>query len=642
MASQVSTAAEPRTPAANTAIMLLKGSCASVLGFKVGRSCVGQRASEGNNGRITVMIGERGAPSPPEIEAILRLCNKAIQDATPVYTFNTSRATADESYGDLHYDKSIPPESVTDLGMVYIPGFVLSASQQTFLTTCDGIGSLEFTKAPKFRKNKKELDFQFKITPPATFPSTPAECPPPAPAEVAPLNENTVRASPESLGVSGDVGAAAPANGKGKGKGGNSPKNGGGKKSASASEAKGESKEESNGGGEGAAVMGSGKGQEVTPWTAEADDQFDYDVLVESFGSFYIEEDIIARVERLTNRRAHRFLRRGLFYSHRDLRQLLDLYERGEKFYLYTGRGPSSEALHLGHLIPFTLTKWLQEAFDVPLVIQLTDDEKFLFKQDLTLERCHELAYANAKDIVACGFDESKTFMFSDLDYIGHMYPVIVNIQKRVTFSTARGIFGFSDSHNIGCQAFPAVQAAPSFPAAFPVPLRGSTDMPCLIPCAIDQDAYFRMTRDVAPKLGYRKPALIHSKFFPSLLGPGGKMSASNDNSSIYLTDTANKIKKKINKHAFSGGQETLELQRELGANIDVDVSITYLTFFLEDDEELEEIKRKYASGEMLTGEVKARLIQVLQELVAEHQERRAKATDAVVRRFMKVRPLVF
>jgi hypothetical protein len=39
--------------------------------------------------------------------------------------------------------------------------------------------------------------------------------------------------------------------------------------------------------------------------------------------------------------RAHRFLRRGVFFSHRDLNLLLDMYERGEKFYLYTGRGPS-------------------------------------------------------------------------------------------------------------------------------------------------------------------------------------------------------------------------------------------------------------------------------------------------------------
>ena len=31
------------------------------------------------------------------------------------------------------------------------------------------------------------------------------------------------------------------------------------------------------------------------------------------------------------------------------------------------------------------------------------------------------------------------------------------------------------------------------------------------------QDPYFRMTRDVAPKLGYIKPALIESSFFPAL-----------------------------------------------------------------------------------------------------------------------------
>ena len=43
-------------------------------------------------------------------------------------------------------------------------------------------------------------------------------------------------------------------------------------------------------------------------------------------------------------------------------------------------QGPSSEALHLGHLVPFMFTKWLQDAFKVPLVIQLTDDEKFLWK----------------------------------------------------------------------------------------------------------------------------------------------------------------------------------------------------------------------------------------------------------------------
>lgn len=55
----------------------------------------------------------------------------------------------------------------------------------------------------------------------------------------------------------------------------------------------------------------------------------------------------------------------------------------------------------------------------MPLVIQLTDDEKFLLKEQLTLEETYRLAYENAKDIIACGFNKDKTFIFSDIDYIG-------------------------------------------------------------------------------------------------------------------------------------------------------------------------------------------------------------------------------
>ena len=67
----------------------------------------------------------------------------------------------------------------------------------------------------------------------------------------------------------------------------------------------------------------------------------------------------------------HPWLRRGIFFSHRDFELILDLYEAKKPFYLYTGRGPSSDALHMGHLIPFMFTKWLQDTFDVPLVIQV-------------------------------------------------------------------------------------------------------------------------------------------------------------------------------------------------------------------------------------------------------------------------------
>jgi hypothetical protein len=80
-----------------------------------------------------------------------------------------------------------------------------------------------------------------------------------------------------------------------------------------------------------------------------------------------IDDDLLQRFERLTGHKPHRWLRRGLFFSHRDFDKILDKYEAGEPFFLYTGRGPSSDALHLGHTVPFSFTKWLQDVFDVPL-----------------------------------------------------------------------------------------------------------------------------------------------------------------------------------------------------------------------------------------------------------------------------------
>ena len=95
-----------------------------------------------------------------------------------------------------------------------------------------------------------------------------------------------------------------------------------------------------------------------------------------------------------------------------------------------------------------------------------------------------------------------------------------------------------------------------------------------------------------------------------------------------------------MNKYAFSGGGTTVEEHREKGGNLDVDVSYKYLSFFLDDDARLEEIGQSYASGQMLTGEIKAELIKVLTEMIQHHQEERAKVTDAMVDEFMNPRQI--
>ncbi len=40
----------------------------------------------------------------------------------------------------------------------------------------------------------------------------------------------------------------------------------------------------------------------------------------------------------MTGVRAHPFLRRGIFFAHRDMAEVLDAHEKGQGFYLYTGR----------------------------------------------------------------------------------------------------------------------------------------------------------------------------------------------------------------------------------------------------------------------------------------------------------------
>eukprot|EP00249_Psilotum_nudum_P004864 c18349_g1_i1 orf=396-1631(-) len=382
--------------------------------------------------------------------------------------------------------------------------------------------------------------------------------------------------------------------------------------------------------------------QIVTPWEVAAKDggRIDYDKIVFQFGCQKLDSFIVQRIEKITGKPAHPFLRRGVFFAHRDFDKILDAYEKGEKFYLYTGRGPSSQSLHLGHLVPFLFSKYLQDSFKVPIVIQLTDDEKCMWK-NLTVEESRHLARENAKDIIACGFDISKTFIFSDFDYVGGVfYQNMIKIAKCVTLNQVRGIFGFTGEDHIGKISFPPVQAAPSFPTSFPHLFGNRKDIRCLIPCAIDQDPYFRMTRDVAPRIGFHKPSLIESLFFPALQGESGKMSASDSNSAIYVTDSVKDIRNKVNKYAFSGGGDTIENHRKYGANLEVDVPVKYLSFFLDSDEELAQIKQEYGAGRMLTGEVKKRLIEVLAQMLERHRKARETVTDEMVDSFMAVRPM--
>lgn len=77
----------------------------------------------------------------------------------------------------------------------------------------------------------------------------------------------------------------------------------------------------------------------------------------------------------------------------------------------------------------------------------MLDDEKFLFKQGLTVDQTRKFSQQNAKDIIAVGFDMSKTFIFSNFDYVGGaFYQNIVKISRQISYNQAKATFGFNES----------------------------------------------------------------------------------------------------------------------------------------------------------------------------------------------------
>jgi len=366
----------------------------------------------------------------------------------------------------------------------------------------------------------------------------------------------------------------------------------------------------------------------VTPWEVKGD--VDYKRLVTEFGLQEIDKKLLERIEKITGK-LHPFLRRQIFFAHRDLKWILDEYDKGNKFFLYTGRAPSGN-IHLGHLVPWMFTKWLQDKFNVELWFQFPDEEKFLFKNNLTLEDTEKYTYENMLDVIALGFDPKKTKFLVDTKNANLMYKEALRVAKKITFSSVKSSFGLDNDSNLGQIFYTAMQAVPAFlPSVI-----AKKNIPCLIPHAVDQDPHFRISRDVVGKLGYYKPASIQCRFLPPLQGTSGKMSASDETTAIYTTDDEKTVRNKIMKYAFSGGRETIEEHRKLGGQPDIDIAYQWLIFFEEDDKKLKKIYEDYKSGKMLSGELKQILVDKINGFLKEHQKKREEAKKIINKYLIK------
>lgn len=354
----------------------------------------------------------------------------------------------------------------------------------------------------------------------------------------------------------------------------------------------------------------------ITPY--EVKGNINYSKLINQFGAQKVTPKLIKKLKKVPL-----LFRRGKVFAHRDFDKIL----KAKKFAIVSGRGVSDK-IHLGHISTMRLVKELQDIYGCYVFIPFSDDEKFLYSDKIKFAKIDKMTKDNMLDIIALGFDPKKTKFVSDLTNMPQdLYNLSIRCAKRITVNTVRSVMGFTGSTNIGINFYPAVQAAHIL---HPTVKQG---LPVVVPVGIDQDAFIKLSRDVAHKLKLTKPAGLFCAYLPGLK-KGGKMSSSDPDSTIYTTDSPATVKRKINKYAFSGGQPTVKAHRKKGGNPDVDVAYQYLTFFLEDDKKLAKIYKDYKSGKMLTGELKQICIDTINKFLKKHQKRR-KAAKKKLKKFM-------
>ena len=366
----------------------------------------------------------------------------------------------------------------------------------------------------------------------------------------------------------------------------------------------------------------------VTPWDVSG--SIDYKKLIEKFGTQLIDQQLLDKFKKVTGKELHPWLKRGIYFTHRAFDNFLDAYAAGEPVFLYTGRGPSTEAMHIGHLIPFIFTKWMQDTFNCPLVIQISDEEKAAFKH-VEFESLHKMGFENAKEIISCGFDVKKTFIFSNRDYrlaCPKYENFTSDFKNNTSIKSIQSIFGLNEKGNIFMYDWPVYQSVAAFWQAYPH-IFGSRPAVCCVPHAIDQDPYFRLARDVAAKMNLIKPTNIMCTFIPPITGQDGKMSSSKADATLFLTDDKETVTKKI-----------MTLCKGGNGNINEDIAYEYLRYFEMDDNKLETIKNDYISGKLSDEGIKKILIEKLWELMSEIQNNRKKIDDKLLKEYYELKPI--
>jgi len=372
------------------------------------------------------------------------------------------------------------------------------------------------------------------------------------------------------------------------------------------------------------------------PW--EVSGKVDYEKLMDEFGI-----KALKNLPDIFNENV--LFRRKIIFAHRDIQRILECIKEKKPFVMMTGLMPTGK-FHIGHMILAQQFIFYQK-LGAKIYIAVADLEAYNARNQ-SLEESRKIAIEEyISNYAALGLDLKKCEIYfqsersKDSKKSNAYYRLQNLLSRHASFNEFKAVYG---EISPGKMLSALLQASDMLHPQLKE-FEGSKDnkgIPVLVPVGIDQDPHLRLARDISKRINnYSKEKFVQLSstyhfFMPGL--SGGKMSSSDANSYIALSDSASEVKNKINKYAFSGGRDTLEEHRKKGGNPDVDVSFQYLKFFFEeDDKKLAEIERNYRSGKLTTGELKKYTIEKINNFLKEHQERRKNAKRKIPDYLLKV-----